>query len=128
MSFQSFSESLNVRSYFDNISYSQWDSTVITYKTIHKDRITMDTLNIIVSTFVDRPWIGSVIGSLLVGLSGIFPLLIIHVDEGDNLKKGGGMYLVYFDVLVCSLYYDIVVFMQFLDGSPILDLLFRPSG
>lgn len=88
MSLQSFSESLNVWSHFGNISYNHWDSAVITYKTLNKDRIEMDTLNIILSTFVEKPWIGSIIGSLLVGLSGIFPLLLIHVD-GDNLKKGG---------------------------------------
>ena len=35
------------------------------------------------------PWIFSLIGSMLVGLSGIFPLLVIPVEDGEKLKFGG---------------------------------------
>lgn len=35
------------------------------------------------------PWIWAMMGSVLVGLSGVLPLLIIHVDESDVLKQGG---------------------------------------
>lgn len=35
------------------------------------------------------PWIFSLIGSILVGLSGVFPLLVIPIEEGENLKSGG---------------------------------------
>ncbi|KAK9887359.1 hypothetical protein WA026_022028 [Henosepilachna vigintioctopunctata] len=34
------------------------------------------------------PWLWAMFGSLLVGLSGVLPLLIIHVDETDILKQG----------------------------------------
>lgn len=40
-------------------------------------------------TFHYTPWIFSLIGSSLVGLSGIFPLLVIPVEDGENLKVGG---------------------------------------
>lgn len=36
-----------------------------------------------------NPWVGSVIGSILVGLSGIFPLLVIPIDGGASITKGG---------------------------------------
>lgn len=35
-----------------------------------------------------HPWIMSVVGSVLVGLSGILPLLIIPLDETATLKTG----------------------------------------
>lgn len=88
MSIHLFSESLSARSYFSNVSYNNCDTSILTYKTLTESNIAMDTLNSYLFTLLDKPWIGSVIGSLLVGLSGIFPLLFIHV-EGDNLKKGG---------------------------------------
>ena len=34
-------------------------------------------------------WIMTVISALLVGLSGIFPLLVIPLETGKALKKGG---------------------------------------
>lgn len=37
-----------------------------------------------------HPWILSAIGSLVVGLSGILPLLVIPVDAGASIKNGGG--------------------------------------
>lgn len=41
------------------------------------------------SAFEYCPWIFSLIGSILVGLSGVFPLLVIPIEEGENLKSGG---------------------------------------
>lgn len=35
------------------------------------------------------PWLWAIIGSILVGLSGVLPLFIIHVDQSDILKQGG---------------------------------------
>lgn len=35
------------------------------------------------------PWVGVMIGSLLVGLSGILPLIVIPLGETDDLKQGG---------------------------------------
>ena len=37
-----------------------------------------------------HPWILSAIGSVVVGLSGIFPLLVIPIDAGASMKNGGG--------------------------------------
>ncbi|KAF5298031.1 hypothetical protein FQR65_LT09842 [Abscondita terminalis] len=34
------------------------------------------------------PWVGAVVGSVLIGLSGILPLLVIPIDETNNLKQG----------------------------------------
>lgn len=34
------------------------------------------------------PWVWATLGSLLVGLSGVLPLLVITIDETDDLKKG----------------------------------------
>lgn len=39
--------------------------------------------------FEYQPWVFSLLGSALVGLSGIFPLFIIPIDEGADLKHGG---------------------------------------
>lgn len=35
------------------------------------------------------PWIWAMFGSLLVGLSGVLPLLVIPIDQSENLKQGG---------------------------------------
>lgn len=37
-----------------------------------------------------NPLVGSVIGSIIVGLSGIVPLLIIPIDGGEHFGKGAG--------------------------------------
>ncbi|XP_019874172.1 zinc transporter ZIP13 homolog [Aethina tumida] len=34
------------------------------------------------------PWVGAMIGSLLVGLSGVLPLLVIPIDQTDDLRQG----------------------------------------
>ncbi|XP_056647690.1 zinc transporter ZIP13 homolog [Diorhabda carinulata] len=34
------------------------------------------------------PWCWAIFGSLLVGLSGVLPLLVIPIDQSDNLKQG----------------------------------------
>jgi len=34
------------------------------------------------------PWLWAMIGSILVGLSGVLPLLVIPMDQTDNLKQG----------------------------------------
>ncbi|XP_067007722.2 zinc transporter ZIP13 homolog [Anabrus simplex] len=36
-----------------------------------------------------QPWICSMIGSFVIGLSGVFPLLVIPIEEGANLNSGG---------------------------------------
>nr|XP_023017507.1 zinc transporter ZIP13 homolog [Leptinotarsa decemlineata] len=35
------------------------------------------------------PWLWAIFGSILVGLSGVLPLLVIPIDQTDNLKQGG---------------------------------------
>ncbi|CAG5135675.1 unnamed protein product, partial [Candidula unifasciata] len=37
---------------------------------------------------INEIWIFSIIGALLVGLSGIFPLLVIPLESGPALKHG----------------------------------------
>ncbi|XP_026472823.1 zinc transporter ZIP13 homolog isoform X2 [Ctenocephalides felis] len=37
-----------------------------------------------------HPWIFSVLGSILIGLSGVLPLLIIPLEGGEHFKSGGG--------------------------------------
>ncbi|CAG9865102.1 unnamed protein product [Phyllotreta striolata] len=36
------------------------------------------------------PWCWAIFGSILVGLSGVLPLLVIPLDQSDNLKQGDG--------------------------------------
>lgn len=38
------------------------------------------------------PWAWAAVGSALVGLSGVLPLLVIPMDQTDNLKQGGRYY------------------------------------
>ncbi|KAJ9597936.1 hypothetical protein L9F63_011223, partial [Diploptera punctata] len=38
--------------------------------------------------FEYHPWVFAVIGSTLIGLSGVLPLLVIPIGEGANLKSG----------------------------------------
>lgn len=89
MSFQSVSDYLGVLSFFDNntLRYGE-DASAITYKTLSKEILPMDELFSVISVILNKPWIGSLIGSFLVSLSGVFPVLFIHVDD-DNSKKGG---------------------------------------
>ncbi|XP_012261346.2 zinc transporter ZIP13 homolog [Athalia rosae] len=44
--------------------------------------------NAALNYFEYQPWFFSLLGSLMVGLSGVFPLLIIPIDQGVNLKHG----------------------------------------
>jgi hypothetical protein len=36
-----------------------------------------------------HPWLFSMIGSAIIGLSGVLPLLVIPIEDGANLKSGG---------------------------------------
>jgi hypothetical protein len=40
-------------------------------------------------SFEYHPWLFSVIGSAVIGLSGVFPLLVIPIEDGANQKSGG---------------------------------------
>lgn len=42
-----------------------------------------------ISFFDYMPWMWAMFGSILVGLSGVLPLLVIPIDETDDLKQGG---------------------------------------
>ncbi|XP_058808031.1 zinc transporter ZIP13 isoform X2 [Phymastichus coffea] len=45
----------------------------------------------ILSNYFDyQPWLFSLLGSVMVGLSGVFPLLVIPIDEAADLKHGDG--------------------------------------
>ncbi|KAG7201213.1 hypothetical protein KM043_004000 [Ampulex compressa] len=43
--------------------------------------------NVLGEYFVYTPWLFSLLGSTMVGLAGIFPLLVIPFDEGADLKN-----------------------------------------
>lgn len=43
----------------------------------------------LIPNFDNHPWLFSVIGSAVIGLSGVLPLLVIPIEEGANLKSGG---------------------------------------
>lgn len=43
----------------------------------------------IVGYFAYNPWIFSLLGSTMVGLTGIFPLWLIPIQDGVDLKTGG---------------------------------------
>ena len=45
--------------------------------------------NAAINYFEYQPWFFSLLGSVMVGLSGVLPLLIIPIEEGANLKNGG---------------------------------------
>ena len=38
------------------------------------------------------PWLFSLLGSTVIGLTGIFPLLIVPIQEGADLKTGGNTF------------------------------------
>lgn len=40
-------------------------------------------------------WILSILGAVLIGLSGVFPLLVIPLESGPALKQGGKNSLLY---------------------------------
>ncbi|XP_021913799.1 zinc transporter ZIP13 homolog [Zootermopsis nevadensis] len=42
----------------------------------------------LIPNFDNHPWLFSVIGSAVIGLSGVLPLLVIPIEEGANLKSG----------------------------------------
>jgi zinc transporter 13 len=39
--------------------------------------------------FEYQPWLFSLFGSAMVGLSGVFPLLVIPINDAADLKHGG---------------------------------------
>jgi len=61
------------------------------YKTLLIDYIPDSWITVIslLQNFEYHPWLFSVIGSAIIGLSGIFPLFVIPIEEGANLKSGG---------------------------------------
>lgn len=88
MTFQSSPDSVNSLPCTDNISLINSD-VWLAYRTIINQFYTMDMLTSVLPTMNYEPWVWSLIGSIIVGLSGIFPLLVIPIEEGANLKKGG---------------------------------------
>lgn len=69
------------------------------YKFVYSKKYAMESAGLIANylpeylvTFVDEldehPWLFASLASLLVGLSGILPLLIIPIDETASFKDG----------------------------------------
>lgn len=50
----------------------------------------------IVGYFTYHPWIFSLLGSTVVGLTGIFPLWLIPIQDGTDLKTGGEISFFFF--------------------------------
>jgi hypothetical protein len=71
------------------------------YKTFAIDFIPDSWIPVIslIPNFEYHPWLFSMIGSAIIGLSGVFPLLVIPIEEGANLKSGGKLQhpLLYFE-------------------------------
>lgn len=89
MSFRSTSESLVLLPCTDTNASNNSD-VWLGFKLLTNQFYTMDVFNSVIPTFAYYPWVWSIIGSVIVGLSGIFPLLVIPIEEGANLKKGAG--------------------------------------
>lgn len=53
----------------------------------------------IIEELDEHPWLFSALASVLVGLSGILPLLIIPIDETASFKDGGKFLFLYRNVL-----------------------------
>lgn len=66
-------------------------------------------LSVIATTFDNfeyNPWVFALLGSAIIGLSGIFPLLIIPVDDAENFKSAGkmsGLYSAFIIICTCFL-------------------------
>jgi zinc transporter 13 len=61
------------------------------YKTFASDYIPDAWIPVmsLLPNFEYHPWLFSVIGSAVIGLSGVFPLLVIPIEDGANQKSGG---------------------------------------
>lgn len=61
------------------------------YKTFATDYILDACIPVIslLQNFEYHPWLFSMIGSAIIGLSGVLPLLVIPIEDGANLKSGG---------------------------------------
>lgn len=46
--------------------------------------------------YFDYTWLFSLLGSTMIGLTGIFPLLVIPIEEGADIKTGGNMINIFF--------------------------------
>lgn len=78
-----------------------------------------DLITSLFGTFHYYPWIFSLIGSMLVGLSGIFPLLVIPLEGGEALKFGSE-YVLYSNTMcrcltvICLLeFFKCIIFKYF---------------
>lgn len=88
MSFRSTTESIVLLPCTETNASSNSD-VWLGFKLLTNQFYTMDVHSVI-PAFAYYPWVWSIIGSVIVGLSGIFPLLVIPIEEGANLKKGAG--------------------------------------
>lgn len=58
-------------------------------------KVVPDYVLTITDDFVYHPWLFAFLGSMLVGLSGIFPLLIIPVNDTTSLENNGNKKLLF---------------------------------
>lgn len=72
---------------YSSYSHSNDSSSGILYQLVIMEMLPM-WLRAISEDVEMLPWVGAAIGSILVGLSGVLPLLVIPIDETMNLKHG----------------------------------------
>lgn len=51
-------------------------------------KVVLEMLPEVHEEWLQLPWLWAMCGSILIGLSGVFPLLVIHIDETKNLQHG----------------------------------------
>jgi hypothetical protein len=49
-----------------------------------------------VDNFTGQTWLWSVLGMIVVGLSGVFPLLVMPIGDGADLTNGGFTFILYY--------------------------------
>lgn len=70
------------------------DGMLLIYNEVFK-KIMPDYMIVWAESLEYKPWLFAFFGSALVGLSGIFPLLVIPIDDKSSLTSNGKSYLYY---------------------------------
>lgn len=74
-------------------NYWECDGIVNTTTTNFSDNYEKNMLLVPIPELINvveyLPWMWAMFGSILVGLSGVLPLLVIRIDQTSDLKQGG---------------------------------------
>lgn len=102
MTLQSYLDSLNpIHCSFGNVTD---DFTMSNVFRTFKQFTSIEFINNVIPAMEYNPMLWSLLGSVVVGLSGVVPLLVIPIEEGANLNKGG--------MLTNSLSYGMLLFLE----------------